>query len=55
MIVTAVMLSVSPESGGIRLWANSAAIGSLSVLWLIWRTLTTKFTCTPARKHIDDH
>jgi hypothetical protein len=46
LIVTPVALSVSPESDAIRIWANSAALGSLSlfVFWLIWRTLTTKFT-----------
>jgi hypothetical protein len=46
LIATPVALGVSPESDAIRLWVNSAALGSLSsfVFWLIWRTLTTKFT-----------
>lgn len=53
LIVTPVALGVSSESDAIRLWANSAALGSLSsfVFWLIWRTLTRKFPAareTPA-------
>jgi hypothetical protein len=48
VIVTPMALSVSPESDAIRIWAHSAALGSLSsfVFWLIWRTLTTKVTAT---------
>jgi hypothetical protein len=46
LIVTPMALSVSPETDAIRLWANAAALGSLSsfVFWLIRHTLTKKFT-----------
>ena len=55
LIVTPVAMSVSPKSDAYQMWANTAALGSLSsfVFWLIWRTLTK--TSVPDGARLSSH